>query len=147
MANNQTPKLRAFVRIDGSGRVVPGAPIFQANKPKVGQWREIPLYYRGDGASSSTTTTSTTAAPQVSSQTTVAGFSGGGVCSDSGNLITVYWSGTLGVGTALYTNLGLTAPYLAEIGNYIKLYFNGQYNQCYVTGVNGDNTIYSASPC
>ena len=43
MANNSTPKLRAFVRIDGSGRVVPGAPIFQAFKPKVGQWREIPL--------------------------------------------------------------------------------------------------------
>jgi hypothetical protein len=57
MANNKTPKLRAFVRIDGSGRVVSGTPVFQAHKPKVGTWREIPLYYRGVATSTTTSTT------------------------------------------------------------------------------------------
>jgi hypothetical protein len=34
-------KLRAFVRIDGSGRVVPSSLILQKTKPKVGNWKEI----------------------------------------------------------------------------------------------------------
>jgi hypothetical protein len=38
MANN---KLKAYVRYDGSGRVLPGGPILQRFKPKVGNWEEI----------------------------------------------------------------------------------------------------------
>jgi hypothetical protein len=34
--------LKAFVRYDGSGRVIPGGPIASAVKPKVGNWKEIP---------------------------------------------------------------------------------------------------------
>lgn len=34
-------KLKAFVRFDGSGRVVPGSLIFRKQKPKVGKWKEI----------------------------------------------------------------------------------------------------------
>lgn len=34
--------LRAFVRIDGSGRVVPSSLVLRKNKPKVGTWVEIP---------------------------------------------------------------------------------------------------------
>jgi hypothetical protein len=39
MANNN--KLKAYVRYDGSGRVLPGGPILQRFKPKVGDWVEI----------------------------------------------------------------------------------------------------------
>lgn len=34
-------KLKAFVRYDGSGRVVPSSLILRKNKPKVGKWKEI----------------------------------------------------------------------------------------------------------
>lgn len=41
MANK---KLRAFVRFDGSGRIVAGSLILRKNPPKVGRWQEIPAY-------------------------------------------------------------------------------------------------------
>ena len=43
MANNQK-KLKAFVRYDGSGRVVASSLILRKNKPRVGRWFEIPTY-------------------------------------------------------------------------------------------------------
>lgn len=35
--------LRAWVRYDGEGKVVPGSVIQSRTKPKVGNWVEIPL--------------------------------------------------------------------------------------------------------
>jgi hypothetical protein len=69
MANNATPKLKAFVQVDGTGRVVSGTPVFRTSKPKSGRWREIPTYYRGDG---NTTTTTTTVVPTTTTTTTAA---------------------------------------------------------------------------
>ncbi len=40
MANNNN-KLKAYVRYDGTGRVVAGSLILQRFKPKVGNWQEI----------------------------------------------------------------------------------------------------------
>lgn len=34
-------KLKAFVRIDGTGRVIPSSLILQRFKPKVGKWKEV----------------------------------------------------------------------------------------------------------
>jgi Leucine-rich repeat (LRR) protein len=42
MANNRP--LKAYVRFDGSGRIVAGSLILRKNKPKVGKWKEIPAY-------------------------------------------------------------------------------------------------------
>jgi hypothetical protein len=42
MANNN--KLKAYVRFDGTGRVIAGSLILQANKPKVGNWKRIQAY-------------------------------------------------------------------------------------------------------
>jgi hypothetical protein len=39
MAKNN--KLKAYVRFDGSGRIVPSSIILQRNKPTVGNWKEI----------------------------------------------------------------------------------------------------------
>lgn len=39
--NNNNNKLKAFVRFDGSGRVVPSSLIVQAFKPKVGNYKQI----------------------------------------------------------------------------------------------------------
>lgn len=42
MANQRN--LKAFVRFDGSGRIVAGSLVLRKNKPKVGRWYEIPAY-------------------------------------------------------------------------------------------------------
>lgn len=65
MANNQR-NLKAFVRYDGSGRVVAGSLILRKNKPRVGRWFEIPSYDCCNG----TTTTTTTVAPTTTTTTT-----------------------------------------------------------------------------
>jgi hypothetical protein len=43
MATNNRP-LKAYVRFDGTGRIVPSSLILRKNKPKVGKWQEIPAY-------------------------------------------------------------------------------------------------------
>jgi len=44
MANIDKPVLKAFVRIDGTGRDVSGSLILRLKMPKVGKWREIQAY-------------------------------------------------------------------------------------------------------
>ena len=60
--------LKAFVRIDGMGRVVAGSLILRKTKPKVGRWQEIPAY--ACCAPTSTTTTSTTLPATTTTTTT-----------------------------------------------------------------------------
>ena len=43
MATNKRD-LKAYVRFDGSGRVVPGSLVLRRKKPKVGKWMEIQNY-------------------------------------------------------------------------------------------------------
>jgi len=43
MATNKKD-LKAFVRYDGTGRVISGSLILQRNKPKVGNWHQIQAY-------------------------------------------------------------------------------------------------------
>ena len=147
MANNQTPKLKAFVRIDGSGRVIPGAPIFQASKPKVGTWREIPLYYRGDGrtttttttASPSTTTTTTTEAPSTTTTTTTSAFTS----------IPVYThSGTVGVlctdPSSESTLTVLSSTPTLQVGSYVTdLSGNPLMGGAYITAQSGGGVFRS----
>jgi hypothetical protein len=67
MSTINTRPLKAFVRFDGSGRIVAGSLILRKNKPKVGKWKEIPAY-----ECCNFTTTTTTAAPTTTTSTTVA---------------------------------------------------------------------------
>ena len=62
--------LKAFVRYDGSGRVVAGSLILRKNKPKVGRWQEIPAYECCNYVPTSTTTTTTTASPTTTTTST-----------------------------------------------------------------------------
>jgi hypothetical protein len=57
MANQK--KLKAFVRFDGSGRVVSDSLILRKNKPKVGRWQEIQGYACCNGATLTTTVATT----------------------------------------------------------------------------------------
>lgn len=63
MATNN--KLKAYVRFDGTGRVIAGSLILQRFKPKVGNWKEIPA----NECCNYTTTTSTTTAPPTTTTT------------------------------------------------------------------------------
>lgn len=66
MASNKR-NLKAFVRYDGSGRVVPGSLILRQKMPKVGKWVEVQAYEccnpTTTTSTTSTTSTTTTATP------------------------------------------------------------------------------------
>lgn len=72
--------LKAYVRFDGTGRIVPSSLILRRKKPKVGKWVEIPAYEccnyvpttttTTSSTSSTTTTTTTTATPTTTTTTT-----------------------------------------------------------------------------
>lgn len=57
--------LKAFVRFDGSGRVVAGSLVLRRKKPKVGNWKEITAYE----CCNPTTTTTTTRASTTTTTT------------------------------------------------------------------------------
>lgn len=60
MGSIDSRPLKAYVRYDGSGRVVAGSLILRRQKPKVGKWVEIPAYE----CCNPTTTTTTTEIPR-----------------------------------------------------------------------------------
>jgi hypothetical protein len=84
MAQNTNRPLKAYVRFDGTGRIVPSSLILRRKKPKVGKWVEIPAYEccnyvptsttttTSTSTSTSTTTTTTTVAPTTTTTTTPA---------------------------------------------------------------------------
>jgi len=61
--------LKAYVRFDGSGRIVAGSLILRRSKPKVGKWQEITAY---ECCNPTTTTTTTAVAPTTTTTTTPA---------------------------------------------------------------------------
>ena len=68
MATIDKRPLKAYVRFDGTGRVVSSSLILRRKMPKVGKWVEIPAY---ECCNPTTTTTSTTTvAPTTTTSTT-----------------------------------------------------------------------------
>lgn len=59
--------LKAYVRFDGSGRVVAGSLILRKNMPKSGTWRQVDATLCCEPT---TTTTTTTVAPTTTTTTT-----------------------------------------------------------------------------
>jgi len=79
MAQNTNRPLKAYVRFDGTGRIVPSSLILRRKMPKVGKWVEIPAYEccnyvptttTTTSSTSSSTTTTTTATPTTTTTTT-----------------------------------------------------------------------------
>lgn len=62
--SNFKKRLRAFVRLDSNGFVVPGSLVLRINKPVHGRWFEV------EPDQCCTTTTTTTAAPTTTTTTT-----------------------------------------------------------------------------
>ena len=67
---NKRP-LNAYVRYDGSGRVVAGSLVLRRKIPKVGNWKELPANIAYE-CCYPTTTTTTTVAPTTTTTTTLA---------------------------------------------------------------------------
>jgi hypothetical protein len=72
MAQNTNRPLKAYVRFDGTGRIVPSSLILRRKKPKVGKWVEIPAYECCNYIPTSTTTTSTSTSTSTTTTTTTA---------------------------------------------------------------------------
>ena len=70
MASIDNRPLKAYVRFDGTGRIVPSSLILRRKKPKVGKWVEIPAYECCNYVPTTTTTTSSTSTSTTSTTTT-----------------------------------------------------------------------------
>jgi len=75
--SNSNNKLKAYIRYDGTGRVIAGSLILQRSKPKVGKWQEIDAneccnYTTTTTSTTSSTTTTTTTVPPTTTTTTTA---------------------------------------------------------------------------
>jgi hypothetical protein len=68
MANSNN-RLKAYVRYDGTGRVIAGSLILQRFKPKVGNWQEIDANECCNYVPTTTTTTSSTSTSTSTSST------------------------------------------------------------------------------
>jgi hypothetical protein len=107
MANQRD--LKAFVRYDGSGRVVAGSLVLRKKKPKVGRWEEILTYE----CCNPTTSTTTTGAPTVYDYIGGYGSSSAGQACFGGMTQTYYSTtpyGSITNGTVVYSDAGLTTP-------------------------------------
>jgi len=91
MANSNN-RLKAYVRYDGTGRVIAGSLILQRSKPKVGNWQEIPAHECCNYVPTTTTTT-TSGGIYTIGQAALGGIiayiNGGGTSGTSGLVATV----------------------------------------------------------
>jgi hypothetical protein len=118
MANNQK-KLKAFVRYDGSGRVVASSLILRKNKPRVGRWYQIPEYLCCNGTTNTTTTQGGGITPTA--WTIISSVQAEYACSGVPGWLVYTSQSTLGVGVTLYYDAALTQPW--EGNQYIS--YNG----------------------
>lgn len=110
MANQN--KLKAYVRYDGTGRVIAGGPILQRFKPAVGNWVEIDA---NECCNSIPTTTTTTTQGGGGTPTAFIARIAGGVpeaCGEQYGYVEVVYSAssTLDIGSYLYYDAALTEP-------------------------------------
>jgi len=106
--------LKAFVRFDGSGRVVAGSLVLRKNKPKVGRWREIQAYECCNYIPSTTTTTTTQGGGGVTPRAFVKPYwlNTDDACNDTtyGTLLFYSTSTYLSAGSTIFNNAALTIP-------------------------------------
>jgi hypothetical protein len=109
MANQNN--LKAWVRYDGTGTVVTAGPIFQANKPKVGNWKQINSSLCCNPSGTTTTTTtggSVTPTAWVGLQSPTSLWNSCNNPATTWVLYTIVDATPLPPGTGLYTDAELT---------------------------------------
>ena len=104
--------LKAFVRYDGSGRVVAGSLVLRKNKPKVGKWKEIQAYECCNYIPSTTTTTTTQGGVTPTAFVKSYWLNTEDACNTTtyGSLIFYSSSPVLVPGVAIFTDAALTTP-------------------------------------
>lgn len=112
MANNQK-KLKAFVRYDGSGRVVASSLILRKNKPRVGRWYEIPEYLCCNGTTNTTTTQGGGVTPNAFIQSYFLNTYNACNSTSDGSLLFYSASTTIQAGITVFTDAALTIPVTA----------------------------------
>jgi hypothetical protein len=136
--------LKAFVRFDGSGRVVAGSLVLRKNKPKVGRWKEIQAYECCNYIPSTTTTTTTqggggtpTAFVQLYWLNTE------DACSTTiyGSLVFYSASSAISAGITIFTDAALTIPVTS--GLVIAYQTGGAQYILYLVGEGGVLSEYS----
>lgn len=140
MGSVKLKDLKAYVRYDGSGRVVSGSLVFRKKKPKNGRWGEITKNLCCNENPSSTTTTTTQGGGTPTAWVTyVAGNQENACAQTSGWSFVLYTAGsTLGAGVVLYTDATLTTEFNSYQYASI-LYNNGTLYQ--LSDLPGDGTI------
>lgn len=106
--------LKAFVRFDGSGRIVAGSLILRKKKPKVGKWHEIQAYECCNYIPSPTTTTTTTQGGGVTPTAFIRDYwyNVANSCVTTVQDTMVFYSASteLADGVAIYSDAALTIP-------------------------------------
>ena len=90
--------LKAYVRYDGSGRVVAGSLVLRKNKPKVGKWKEVQGYQCCTDRTLTTTVAATIANFKV--RMYCGGSIGSELLSATGWTAGTGWTGSFGAGYA-----------------------------------------------
>ena len=115
------------------------------------------VVYNIGGNTTSTTSTTTTIVPTTTTTTTIGGvsfaaaigaFNPTDACAGIGTSFTLYYSGSLGNGTALFYDAGLISPYQpgsppSGNGSYLRIYFAAENQVCTMSG----NVIFDYLPC
>ncbi len=142
MGSVKLKDLKAYVRYDGSGRVVSGSLVFRKKKPKNGRWVEIPKNLCcNDNPNSTTTTTTQGGGTPTAWVTYIAGNQENACAQTSGWNFVLYTAGsTLGAGVVLYTDATLTTEFNSYQYASI-LYNNGTLYQ--LSDLPNDGTIVS----
>jgi len=138
--------LKAFVRYDGSGRVVAGSLVLRKNKPKVGRWREIQAYECCNYIPSTTTTTTTQGGGGVTPTAFVKLYwlNTEDACNTTvyGSLVFYSASSTISAGITIFTDAALTIPVTSGYVIYEPGTMIGEYT-IYLVGVGGVLSEYS----
>ncbi len=109
MGSVKLKDLKAFVRYDGSGRVVSGSLVFRKKKPKNGRWGEITknLCCTDSGT---TTTTTTSVTPTAFTREYWTNTFNACTTTTSGDVTFYSASSVLIAGVTVYVNAALTIP-------------------------------------
>jgi hypothetical protein len=115
MGSVKLKDLKAFVRYDGSGRVVSGSLVFRKKKPKNGRWVEITKNECCSETPSSTTTTTTQGGGGGNTPTAflqIYWFNANNACTSTadGQFIVYSASSTLAEESAVFLDAALTIP-------------------------------------
>ena len=109
---NKRP-LNAYVRYDGSGRVVAGSLVLRRKMPKVGNWKELPQDIAYECCYPTTTTTTTAALSYPAGQVSEAGDAAD-ACAltlDTTVYLKLAAGPTIAIGDQLFNDAAGTNPY------------------------------------